>query len=60
MTRGPAPTVGYCTFASKSHSFSLPPGQDRDRTGLVGEFGGRPLEACPPLGSGGNPLVLGP
>ena len=35
-----APAVGYCTFASKSQSFSLPPGQDRDRTGLAGELGG--------------------
>lgn len=37
---GPAPAVGYCAFASKSHSFSLLPGQERDRAGLAGEWGG--------------------
>lgn len=37
---GPAPAVGYCTFASKSLSFSLLPGQERDRAGLAGELGG--------------------
>lgn len=37
---GPAPAVGYCAFASKSHSFSLLPGQERDRAGLGGEWGG--------------------
>ena len=37
---GPAPAVGYCTFASKSGSFSLLPGQERDRAGLPGELGG--------------------